>query len=233
LTYYDKSIFKTLKQFIPARARAQFGTLIEPNILERTKEVIGKKPSITQPYYENAGQYEDGLQISRFVSGSDNNTITLSGAYPNYESIIIANTGSRGTNVATLVKIDELNPNSAEPTTYATASVTRGGTGIEFKETIQPFISGSRLSVFNQVREYYYSSSYSASVGSTLAYSSSFEPTDLEPYYKDSISDRLFYEGTKTNRLTDIDGEDPVQITFTSPTSLITQQPGESKLRVE
>ena len=233
LTYYDKSIFKTLKQFIPARARAQFGTLIEPNILERTKEVIGKKPSTTQPYYENAGQYEDGLQISRFVSGSDNNTITLSGAYPNYESIIIANTGSRGTNVATLVKIDELNPNSAEPTTYATASVTRGGTGIEFKETIQPFISGSRLSVFNQVREYYYSSSYSASVGSTLAYSSSFEPTDLEPYYKDSISGRLFYEGTKTNRLTDIDGEDPVQITFTSPTSLTTQQPGESKLRVE
>ena len=233
LTYYDKSIFKTLKQFIPARARAQFGTLIEPNILERTKEVIGKKPSTTQPYYENAGQYEDGLQISRFISGSDNNTITLSGAYPNYESIIIANTGSRGTNISTLVKIDELNPNSAEPTTYATASVTRGGTGIEFKETIQPFISGSRLSVFNQVREYYYSSSYSASVGSTLAYSSSFEPTDLEPYYKNTISDRLFYEGTKISRLTDITGEDPVQITFTSPTSLITQQPGESKLRVE
>ena len=242
LSFYDKSIFKTLKQFIPARSKAQFGNLIEPNILERTKEVIGKKPSITQPYYENAGQFERGISISSLPSGSSDNIITLSGAYPNYESIIVANTGSRGTNIATLVKINQLNPDSAEPTTYATASVTRGGTDKEFKETLQPFISASRLSTTNQVKEFYYGSlsdSVSAGYGEWSKFgdfyiiSQSFEPTDLEPFYKDTISNRLFYEGTKTNRLTDIDGQDPVQITFTSPTSLTTQQPGESKLRVE
>tara|TARA_R110002020_G_scaffold98545_1_gene234455 strand:- start:1632 stop:3185 length:1554 start_codon:yes stop_codon:yes gene_type:complete len=242
LSFYDKSIFKTLKQFIPARAKAQFGNLIEPNILERTKEVIGKKPSITQPYYENAGQFERGISISSLPSGSSDNIITLSGAYPNYESIIVANTGSRGTNIATLVKINQLNPDSAEPTTYATASVTRGGTDIEFKETLQPFVSASRLSTTNQVKEFYYGSlsdSVAAGFGAWSKFgdfyiiSQSFEPTDLEPFYKDTISNRLFYEGTKTNRLTDIDGQDPVQITFTSPTSLTTQQPGESKLRVE
>ena len=232
LSFYDSSVFRTLKQFIPARAKPQFGTLIEPNILERTKEVIGKKPSTTQPYYENAGQFEPGLSVTSLPSGSDN-VIKLGGTFPLYESILVFNTGSRGTNIATLVKIDQLNPDSAEPDIYATASVTRGGTNIEFKETLQPFVSASRLSRFNQVREYYYSSSLSASVGSTLAYSSSFIPTDLEPYHKDTISDRLFYLGTKTNRLTDVTGEDPVEITFTSPTELTTQQPGESKLRVD
>ncbi len=241
LTYYDSSVFRTLKQFIPARAKPQFGTLIEPNILERTKEVIGKKPSITQPYYENAGQFEPGLAITSLPSGSDN-AIKLSGTFPLYNSTLVFNTGSRGTNIATLVKINQLNPDSAEPDTYATASVTRGGTDIEFKETLQPFVSASRLSTTNQVKEFYYGSlsdSVSAGYGEWSKFgdfyiiSQSFEPTDLEPFYKDTIANRLFYEGTKTNRLTDITGEDPVQITFTSPTELTTQQPGESKLRVD
>ena len=241
LSYYDSSVFRTLKQFIPARAKPQFGTLIEPNILERTKEVIGKKPSTTQPYYENAGQFEPGLAITSFPSGSDN-VVKLSGTFPLYDSTLVLNTGSRGTNIATLVKIDQLNPDSAEPDTYATASVTRGGTNIEFKETLQPFISASRLSTTNQVKEFYYGSlsdSVSAGFGAWSKFgdfyiiSQSFEPTDLEAYHKDTISDRLFYEGTKTNRLTDVTGEDPVQITFTSPTELTTQQPGESKLRVD
>ena len=241
LSYYDSSVFRTLKQFIPARAKPQFGTLIEPNILERTKEVIGKKPSTTQPYYENAGQFEPGLAITSLPSGSDN-VIKLSGTFPLYNSTLVFNTGSRRTNIATLVKIDQLNPDSAEPDTYATASVTRGGTNIEFKETLQPFISASRLSTTNQVKEFYYGSlsdSVSAGYGAWSKFgdfyiiSQSFEPTDLEPYHKDTISNRLFYEGTKTNRLTDVTGEDPVQITFTSPTELTTQQPGESKLRVD
>ena len=241
LSYYDSSVFRTLKQFIPARAKPQFGTLIEPNILERTKEVIGKKPSTTQPYYENAGQFEPGLAITSLPSGSDN-VIKLGGTFPLYNSTLVFNTGSRGTNIATLVKINQLNPDSAEPDTYATASVTRGGTDIEFKETLQPFISASWLSTTNQVKEFYYGSlsdSVSAGFGAWSKFgdfyiiSQSFEPTDLESFYENTISGRLFYEGTKTNRLTDVTGEDPVQITFTSPTELTTQQPGESKLRVD
>ncbi len=137
LTYYDSSVFRTLKQFIPARAKPQFGTLIEPNILERTKEVIGKKPSTTQPYDENAGQFEPGLAITSLPSGSDN-VIKLGGTFPLYESVLVFNTGSRGTNIATLVKIDQLNPDSAEPDTYATASVTFGGEGITFGEVLSP-----------------------------------------------------------------------------------------------
>ena len=82
LTYYDKSIFRTLKQFIPARAKELFGNLIEPNLLERTKEVIGKKPSTRQPYFENAEQFDAGIQVSRIVtSGSHDNLIRPFGSY--------------------------------------------------------------------------------------------------------------------------------------------------------
>ena len=36
-----------LEQLLPARADSTIGVLIEPNILERNKEVLGKKPSFT------------------------------------------------------------------------------------------------------------------------------------------------------------------------------------------
>ena len=243
LSYYDKSIFRTLKQFIPARAKARFGNLIEPNILERPKEVIGKKPETENVYYENAGHYDLGVKVSRHVSGSHDNIYDFSGAYPNYDSVIVVNTGSRGTNIATLVHIDKLNPNSAEPTTYATASVTFGGENLTFAEAFQPTITGSKIALINQEKEFYYTSSLADSIakgygahtkwGNVYVWSSSFQPTDLEVWHKDTISDRLFYEGTKTSRLTDITGEDPVEITFTSPTSITTQTEGESKLRVD
>ena len=142
---------------------------------------------------KNAGQFEPGLSITSLPSGSDN-AIKLSGTFPLYNSTLVFNTGSRGTNVATLVKINQLNPDSAEPDTYATASVTRGGTDIEFKETLQPFVSASRLSTTNQVKEFYYGSlsdSVSAGYGEWSKFgdfyiiSQSFEPTDLEtPFTK-------------------------------------------------
>ena len=37
----------------------------------------------------------------------------------------------------------------------------------------------------------------------------------------DGKENRLFYTGTQLNRLNDITGEDPVQITFTNPTKLV------------
>ncbi len=242
LSFYDSSIFKTLKNFVPARAKSTMGYVVEPNILERTKEVIGKKPETTSPYYQNASEFEDGLRISRFISGSDN-VIELSGTNPYYESVVVVNTGSRGTNIATLNKINELNPNTTEPTLYATASITFGGTEVEFEEVVQPFVSSSRVSRFNQIKEFYYTSSLSVSEangfgawsknGNNYIYSQSFEPAEFEAAHKDTISNRLFYTGTQLNRLNDITGEDPVQVTFTNPTKLVTQTPGESRLKTD
>ena len=249
LDFYDDSVFEVLKQFVPARAKSDFGNLIEPNLLERNKQITNRNIEITQPYYENANDYQVGLKISRFISGSDDNRITLGGSFPYYESVIAYATASiyRGSTFPTLVHLNKLNPRDPDNATYATASVTRGGTSIEFTEAVQPFISGSRLSQFNKVREFYFTSSLSVSTANgfgedykvpggtqgVYVYSSSLEPTDLERNSVDSISDRLFYLGTQLNRNTDESGQDPVSITFTSPTTLVTQQPGESRLKTD
>ena len=46
IKYIDKSLFETIKQMIPARAKVMDGLLIEPHFLERNKE-IRKRPEAT------------------------------------------------------------------------------------------------------------------------------------------------------------------------------------------
>jgi hypothetical protein len=48
---YDMSLFKQIEQLLPARAKKLDGVLIEPNILERSKDVVLRKSSWMTPYY--------------------------------------------------------------------------------------------------------------------------------------------------------------------------------------
>jgi hypothetical protein len=244
LDFYDDSVFSVLKQFVPARAQGDFGNLIESNILERNKQ-FRRKPEFTQPYYENANDFQEGVLVTRFISGSDNNTIQTFGEFPYHESVICYATGSgRTLTSATQVHINELKPQSTEPATYATASVVRGGTNIEFKETLQPFISSSRLSMFNKDREFYYTSSLSVSTangfgenwkypGGFYVYSSSLEPSEYEKITTDTLSEKLTYLGTQLDKFSNPDGDDPVQVEIVSATTLTTTTPGESFLDVD
>ena len=43
----------------------------------------------------------------------------------------------------------------------------------------------------------------------------------------------FFYKGQLLTKDNTIDGKDPIEITITSPTKLVTQELGESKLKVE
>ena len=46
-------VFSQLKKDVtPARANARFGILVEPNILERAREIVGKQPTFENTYYE-------------------------------------------------------------------------------------------------------------------------------------------------------------------------------------
>ena len=250
LDFYDDSVFEVLKQFLPARANSDLGNLIEPNILERNKQKNRDKIEITQPYYENAGDLEVGIQVSRFISGSKDNVIEIGGESLQKNSVIAYATGSlyRGTSSPTLVHLNEINPRDPDTTTYATASVTRGGTSVEFLESVQPFISSSRLSRFNLEKEFFYGSlsdSTSAGFGETYripsfidrgelyVISQSFKRSEHESLFVDTILERTFYTGTQLNKNNDPSGEEPVQITFTNPTKLVTQTPGESRLKTE
>ena len=114
LDFYDDSVFEVLKQFLPARANSDLGNLIEPNILERNKQKNRDKIEITQPYYENAGDLEVGIQVSRIISGSKDNVIEIGGESLQKNSVIAYATGSlyRGTSSPTLVHLYEINPSS-------------------------------------------------------------------------------------------------------------------------
>ena len=59
-SYYDASIFQTIRiTLLPAEQIHKQGILIEPNILERSKQIIGEKPEFDNRYYfENANIFE-------------------------------------------------------------------------------------------------------------------------------------------------------------------------------
>jgi hypothetical protein len=252
LNFYDDSIFQVLKQFVPARAQATFGNLIEPNILERNKQ-FKRKPQQTQPYFENADDFEQGIRVSHFISGSNNNTIRPFGEFPYHEGTLnyYSDPIYRGLVYNTLVHINEINPRDIDSVTYATGSVTKGETEVEFRETVQPNLMNNRISLYNKVRKFYYTSSLSvatangyghipANVDGLYRWSSSLEPTDVQAWYQDTISERLFFKGTQLRSSTAVstdgtfdESDSPVLITFTNPTKLTTQQPGESRLKTD
>ena len=132
-----------------------------------------------------------------------------------------------------MVKLDQIDKRSEFGRLYATASVTLGGTNLIFTETLQPNITGSRFSEHSQVAEYFYSSSYSASVGPTLAYSSSFKPSDVESMSYSTPLYRVFVQGTLLTRDNTIDGEEPVIVNEVAPTVLKTQESETTRLKVE
>ena len=59
-----------LKNYYTSSQNSTVGILIEPNILERHKEVVGKKPDFETPYFENLDHFGDGLQLTSRLSSS-------------------------------------------------------------------------------------------------------------------------------------------------------------------
>ena len=102
-------------------------------MLERDKEVIGKLPEIDNNYFENAGHFEEGLQISNNKSGSEAKVINLSGEFYQTEGEINAtgngpDAGANGSlGINTLNVLDQHDPRGPFGNTYLTASVTFGG----------------------------------------------------------------------------------------------------------
>ena len=248
IEFFDGSIWKQLRAMIPARTNATLGLLVEPNILERSKQVVGKVPEFENTYYENAGHFGDGIQLSsRLSSSASPNPFSLSGHYPVYESEIILYTMDSGSigilGNPTLNKVAEIDPRTPFGNLYATASITFGDIDTTFEETVQPFITASRLSEHNDIKVPFYTSSLSDSIAKgygyhtefngNYQYSASFERSSFTSVALDSSLFRLFYKGVNLTKDNTIDGLEPVEITITTPTKLVTQEPGDSKLKVE
>ena len=238
LQFYDSSLYDTLYQLVPARAKTSVGVLIEPNILERSKQTIGRETEFDNQYYENAGEYDDGVLVTRYITGSNDNYFETSGEYTTYNGEINAAFFDTGSSLGFLnnrsrMILNDIDKRGEYGTTYATASITSGSHNNIFTEVLQPNISGSRLSEKSQVREYFYSSSLSASIGPSVAYSSSFKASEFESMAVSTNLFRAFYKGIILTRDNSIDGEEPIIVNEVAPTVLKTQDSDTSKLRTE
>jgi hypothetical protein len=258
IKYYDTSLFEQLRKFVPARANASIGLLIEPNILERAKEVVGKKPT-----------FEDLLvrgDVSMFVQSASAETLPLSasiadhlptpsGLYPYYEASMSAApiniSGSYDTYEGfitssmwkgSLTKLSSsLSGWGGGKEEYGNFDLTVGGPEYVFSEAMNPVISGSVLSEHNYYYKFFYTSEKDANEDHGYVWdterrnysSRSLHKSDKQSVGYDNSYFRLVYGGCIQTKKTTLDLENPVTIVVTSPTTLVTQDPGESKLRVK
>ena len=72
IKYYDQSVFKQIKKLIPARSKPYLGTVIEPNIFERSRNPIQRNnPSFEQINYDSKigiGVYFNCNKIKEFIN---------------------------------------------------------------------------------------------------------------------------------------------------------------------
>ena len=250
IRYYDTSLFDQLRKMIPARANSSLGLLIEPNILERRKEVIGARP-IKEPINLRGSL---NASFGRVVSGSTKpmsssinipNLFKQSGSYLTYTSSInttpsasggkyLTFTGSINEDIfrtpATYVLSSSFSGWGGGEEKYGNVRFTIGGPEYVFSEVLQPNISGSRISEHNFERRFFYTTQASASVNNY--FSSSLVRSDKQSLFQDNQLFRLTILGSLQTKKTTLDKAEPVTVVLTSPTTLVTKETGESKLDV-
>ena len=255
IRYYDSSLFEQLRKFIPARSRASVGLLIEPNILERKKEIVGKQPTFEDLAIRGAvnlfvqSASAETLPLSASITG---HLPTPSGTYPNYEgSASFFDTtfvsGSYDTYEGIVSSsmhkpaLYQLSSSINSDYGYQDYDITIGGPTHVFEEALQPTITGSRISEHNYYYKFFYTSQKAAFYDHGYTWdterrnysSRSLHRSDIQSVGHDNAYFRLAYLGCQQTKRTTLDLENPVTITVTSPTVLITQEPGESKLKVK
>jgi len=73
LKYYDSSLYKQVRDLVPARANASVGILIEPTILERDKIIIGKEPIIEPSHHVTLIEVGNQISESAFYQTYEDN----------------------------------------------------------------------------------------------------------------------------------------------------------------
>ena len=246
--YYDQAIYQQIKKVIPARTKFNYGLLVEPNILERPKEVISKSPNIENVIVE--GEINVGLleatqsyrrPVTTITSSRDDYFGVVSESLFHEPSFYLIGSASLSSS---------LNDNRYKDSfvrVEKTGSLLEGIKlqDVLFNETLSPFISSSRESHFDEVREIFYTSSTAvgeagttsipinhASLSSSLAhaYSSSFKKAEYQPP-SDYLTGyrRSRYEGVKNTIDTTSDGELPIVVQVSSPTAVVAKKSGDGK----
>ena len=241
IKYYDQSLYPQLRKLVPARAKPDIGLLIEPNIFERPKVIIGKTPTAENKFYSSSIDITKEVMV---ITGSYNHgsVITDYEAYTGKINIYSYETGSSvisssGENLLKEASGSEVRDSFIDRSIwqrlgegeYSNVTMSFGDTLDGVKGGQQNVISGSRVYGINQRTIPFYSSSLSAS--KYLNYSSSFLDTDLDNF--SGLSQGLrnsFYEGAKNNNKTTSDGRPVIEVIISAPTKLVTTEEGDVNL---
>ena len=247
--YYDQAIYEQIKKVIPARTKFNYGLLVEPNILERPKEVISKSPNIENVIVE--GEINVGLleatqsyrrPVTTITSSRDDYFGVVSESFFHEPSFYLIGSASLSSS---------LNDNRYKDSfvrVEKTGSLLEGVKlqDVLFNEVLSPFVSSSRESEFDEVREIFYTSSAAvgtagAATGSHIrysplssslshAYSSSFKKAEYQPP-SDYLTGyrRSRYDGVKNTIDTTSDGELPIIVQVSSPTAVVAKKSGDGK----
>ena len=239
IKYYDQSLFRQIRKLIPARAKPHLGTVIEPNIFERSKSPVQRNnPSFTLPNYEQT------INLTNFHYNDDPDTeesqsiLKITTDYPTFEGTIDKTIQSF--ELPSLYKFD-FNDNLEDRATYVSGSTTFGGPDKVFQEVTGSIILDQRLSDVNKEYKFFYTSSqdfdrsqkYSLDNFLHLYSSRSLVESDLDTGYQHTTAyERLFYEGVKNTKFTTLDGDLPVVIRTTSPTIALPTDSADSNLTI-
>jgi len=234
IKYYDQSVFKQFKKLVPARAKTHMGTLIEGNIFERPKSPVQRNnPTFTQPVYGDT----INVSIPEIEHEDSASAITTGGEYLNY----VGNIDSSDTFLKPSLYTFTTNDNYEDRNLYVSGSAKYGGPNYVFSEPTGAMATQNRLSLNNRIYKFHYTSSVeyavsarrSSNLNENLYASKSLHETDLDPEYDNVTAlNNSFYEGVKNSKLTTLDGDDPIIIRVTSPTSAVPIDATDSNLKI-
>ena len=243
IKYYDQSIFKQFKKVLPMRVKPMLGTVVEPNIFERSKNRIQRN----NPSFEQI-DYNAKINLSNFHYNTDkdgvhqeasHSVVKIEAEYPFYEGEIDKTV--RSFELPSLYKFG-VNDNYDDRNLYVSGAVSYGGPSYVFQEPTGAMVMNQRLSEINLEYKFFYdsefaynnSSRYSIDPTINLYSSRSLHPSDKDVSYRDSTAfDRSFYEGVKNTSETTIDGDLPFIVTTTAPTVAVPTTKGISKLSID
>ena len=242
IKYYDQSIFKQFKKILPMRAKPQMGTVIEPNIFERSKNPVQRNnPSFTKVDYEskiNLTNFHYNTDTDGVDNEASHSVLKIETEYPNYEATI--DKMEKSFEFPALYNL-AANDNYSDRNLYISGSVKFGGPNRVFSEPTGAMIVNQRLSDHNLEYKYFYNNEASYSKSDTYSsnqfenfYSSrSLHPSDLDTSYLETLAfRRSFYDGVKNTSETTLDGDLPIIITMTAPTVATPSSKGVNKLTI-
>ena len=238
IKFYDQSIFKHIKKLIPSRSKPHLGTVIEPNLFERSKNPIQRSnPTGTKPKYETKLNLTN-FHFNESTNEASHSVLTIETEYPNFEGEI----DSSDTFIKPSLYRFDVNDNFDDRNTYVSGTAVFGGPSSVYSEATASMTLDSRLSENNQFykftydseHDYSFSSKYSIDSFENLYSSRSLHESDLDSEYQNITAwKRLFYEGVKNTSDTTLDGDLPIIVTTTAPTVAVPTTKGIGKLSID